>query len=119
MGEVVRHALADLLARGDVRDPDLSGVAITITEVRPSPDLKVATVFVTPLGGQGDVKAILKALKRAKGYFRSELGKQMTSKFTPELRFVADDAFDRGARLNAILDEVAHTQSEEGASDGA
>jgi ribosome-binding factor A len=124
MGEVVRHALAETLARGDVRDPDLAGVAITITEVRPSPDLKTAMVFVTPLGGQGDMKLILKALKRAKGYFRSELGKVMTSKFTPELRFVEDDAFDRGARLNLILDQVAHEQegveqAAEEASDGA
>lgn len=110
MGEVVRHALAETLARGDVRDPDLAGIAITITEVLPSSDMKTATVFVTPLGGQGDIKLILKALKRAKGYFRSELGKVMTSKFTPELKFVEDNAFDRGARLNLLLDQVAHEQ---------
>lgn len=106
MGEVVRHALAEILARGDLRDPDLAGVNITVTEVQPSPDLKSATVFVTPLGG-GDATQLVKALKRARGYLRVELGRTIEAKFTPELRFVADTAFDQGQRIASLLDEVA------------
>lgn len=102
MGEVVRHALAEVLARGDLRDPDLKGMMITVTEVQPSPDLKSATVFVTPLGG-GDATVMVKALKRARGHLRSELGRLIAAKFTPELRFVADDAFDRSARLESAI----------------
>lgn len=102
MGEVVRHALAQLLTRGDFRDPDLQGLHITVTEVRPSPDLRSATVFVTPLGG-GDATQMVKALKRAKGYLRNDLGKMLESKFTPELRFVADETFDRGERLEQAI----------------
>ena len=77
--------------------------------VRPSPDLKSATVFVTPLGGGGggDVKAVVKALKRAKGYIRSELGRKVEAKFTPDLRFVPDETFDRGQRIDGILSDVA------------
>ena len=105
MGEVVRHALAEILARGDLRDPDLAGVAITVTEVRPSPDLKSATVFVTPLGG-GDATPIVKALKRASGHIRAELGHMIEAKFTPELRFAEDTAFDQGERIAAILQDV-------------
>ena len=106
MGEVVRHALAEVLARGDLHDPDLRGVRITVTEVQPSPDLKSATVFVTPLGG-GDADQIVKALKRAKGRLRGEIGRMIEAKFTPELRFVADDAFDRSQRIASLLDDVA------------
>jgi ribosome-binding factor A len=107
MGEVVRHALAEVLARGDLRDPDLTGVAITVTEVRPSQDLKSATVFVTPLGGVGDIDLIVKALKRARGHLRAEVGHMVEAKFTPELRFVADTAFEQSQRLSEVLRDVA------------
>lgn len=119
MGEVVRHALADILSRGDLRDPELAGVAITVTEVRPSPDLKSATVFVTPLGG-GDAAALAKALKRARGYLRAELGRVIEAKFTPELRFVADTAFDRSQRISDLLREADDRDSaRQGGGDGA
>jgi len=132
MGEVVRHALAEILARGDLRDPDLAGVAITVTEVRPSPDLKSATVFVTPLGG-GDAAPIVKALKRASGHIRAELGHMIEAKFTPELRFAEDTAFDQGERIAALLQDVrgkdaerdaprdapGEDESDEGGRDGA
>lgn len=120
MGEVVRHALADVLARGDLRDPDLAGVAITVTEVQPSPDLKSATVFVTPLGG-GDVDVVVKALKRARGHLRSEIGRMIEAKFTPELRFVADEAFDRGQRISNLLREAVAGDAAKahGGGDGA
>lgn len=110
MAEVVRHALAEILARGDLRDPELAGANITVTEVQPSPDLKSATVFVTPLGG-GEAQHLVKALKRARGYLRAELGKTIEAKFTPELRFVADTAFDQGERITAILDDVARADA--------
>ena len=119
---MVRHALAEILARGELRDPELAGVAITVTEVRPAPDLKSATVFVTPLGGVGDAGQIVKALKRAKGYLRSELGRKVEAKFTPELRFVADDAFDRGQRISSLIDAVAANDAArqpKGETDGA
>lgn len=116
MGEVVRHALAQVLTRSDLRDPDLQGVHITVTEVRTSPDLRAATVFVTPLGG-GDATVMVKALKRAKGYIRNELGKMLESKFTPELRFVADETFDRGERIDqaiksASVQDAGHAEDE-------
>jgi ribosome-binding factor A len=115
MGEVLRHALAETLARGDLRDPDLQGVPITVTEVRPSPDLKAATVFVTPLGG-GDTAQIVKALKRARGHLRAEIARKVEAKFTPELRFVADDAFDNSARISAILNDVSRKDAERSAA---
>lgn len=114
MGEVVRHALAEVLARGDLRDPDLVGVNITVTEVLPAPDLKSATVYVTPLGG-GDADAMVKALKRARGYLRGELGRMIEAKFTPELRFVADGAFDRSQRIADVLNNVGAPGERDGA----
>jgi len=121
MGEVVRHAIAEILARGDLRDPELADVAITVTEVRPSPDLKSATVYVTPLGGGGDAAAIVKALKRARGYIRSELGRMIEAKFTPELRFQEDTAFDRSQRIASVLHDVRVSDAAKasGGGDGA
>ena len=122
MGEVVRHALSEILARGDLRDPELACANITVTEVRPSPDLKSAMVFVTPLGGEGDATMLVKALKRARGYLRAELGRVIEAKFTPELRFVADTAFDRSQKIANLLHEVAATDAAktgEESNDGA
>ncbi len=119
MGEVVRHALADILARGDLRDPELAGAVITVTEVRPSPDLKSATVYVTRLGG-GEAASLVKALKRARGYLRMELGREIEAKFTPELRFVEDTAFETSQRIATALKDVAgeHGEHGEGSGDG-
>lgn len=117
MGEVVRHALATILARGDLRDPDLANAAITVTEVRPSPDLKSATVFVTRLGG-GEAASLVKALKRARGYLRMALGREIDAKFTPELRFVEDTAFDTSQRIATALKEVGAGQGDGGADGG-
>jgi ribosome-binding factor A len=118
MGEVVRHALSEVISRGDLRDPELVGQAITVTEVKPSPDLKSATVFVTPLGG-GDADAIVKALKRARGYLRAELGRMIEAKFTPDLRFVADRAFDQSQRISHLLRELSDDEDDKVFSDGA
>jgi ribosome-binding factor A len=86
--------LSDVLARGDVHDPDLTGMSITVGEVRCSPDLKHATVFVLPLGGKG-ADAMLAALKRNHSELRRLVSRQLTLKYAPDLRFRIDDTFDR------------------------
>lgn len=102
VGELIRHALVDALTRGAVRDPGLSGAPVTVTEVRVSPDLRNATVFVLPLGGAGTDEA-LAALRRAAPYLRRLVGEAVTMKYLPSLSFQADTAFDHGARLDRLL----------------
>ncbi len=94
VGELIRRTLSDVLARGDVHDPDLTGMSITVGEVSVSPDLKVATAFVLPLGGQG-ADVALEALRRNKGELRRVISKTLTLKFAPDLRFEMDETFDR------------------------
>jgi len=102
VGEVLRHALSDVLRRGDLRDPDLAGVSVTITQVKPSPDMRYATVFCEPLGGQ-NAKVIIAALNRHKGFLRGEMGHRITTKFTPDLRFVEDESFAEAEKIETIL----------------
>lgn len=94
VGELIRRTLSDVLLRGDVHDPDLNRISITVGEVRTSPDLKVATAYVAPLGGEG-ADDMLKALRRNKGELRHLVAKGLTLKFAPELRFQIDETFDR------------------------
>lgn len=94
VGELIRRTLSDVLMRGDVHDPDLNAMSITVGEVTCSPDLKVATAWVLPLGGKDREKAIA-ALKRNKGELRRAVGKELTLKFAPDLRFRIDETFDR------------------------
>ena len=94
VGELIRRTLAEALARGDVHDPDLNRISITVSEVRASPDLKIATAFVLPLGGEGR-EAALAALRRNKGELRRAVSKSLTLKFAPDLRFELDETFDR------------------------
>lgn len=94
VGELIRRTLSDVLMRGDVHDPDLNRISITVGEVRTSPDLKVATAYVTPLGGQG-AEEMLAALRRNKGELRHLVSRTLTLKFAPELRFRLDETFDR------------------------
>ncbi len=94
VGETIRRALADVLMRGALHEPDLDGVAITVGEVRCSPDLKVATAFVLPLGGH-DAERVLTALERASGALRRQVTRAVNLKFSPELRFRLDETFDR------------------------
>jgi ribosome-binding factor A len=98
----VRHALADLLTRGDVHDPDLAGVPITVPEVQMSGDLRLATVYVFPLGGAGGEKVVA-ALERNKRFLRGEVAHRVELRYAPELRFRLDTAFDNAARIEAIL----------------
>ncbi|MBV9904406.1 MAG: 30S ribosome-binding factor RbfA [Alphaproteobacteria bacterium] len=102
VGEMLRHALADVLRRGDIRDPDLAGVSVTITQVKPSPDMRHATVFCEPLGGK-NAKQVIAALNKHKGFLRGELGHSITMKFTPDLRFVEDESFAEAEKIETIL----------------
>ncbi len=94
VGELIRRTLSDVLSRGDVHDPDLNRISITVGEVRVSNDLKVATAYVLPLGGLHADEA-LAALRRNKGELRHLVSRDLTLKFSPELRFVLDETFDR------------------------
>ncbi len=94
VGELIRRTLSDVLARGDVHDPELNRMSITVGEVRTSPDLKVATAYVLPLGGQGQ-EDVIGLLARNKNELRRAVSKKLTLKFSPELRFQIDETFDR------------------------
>jgi len=87
---------------GEIRDPDLEGVSVTVTQVKPSPDMRHATVFVEPLGGK-NADTIVNALNRHRGFLRGELGRTIELKFTPELRFVEDTSFAEAERIEKIL----------------
>ena len=107
VGEQIRHVLADLLARDEVRDPDVAGRSVTVTEVRVSPDLRNATAFVLPFGGAGDDDAVIAGLDRAGPYLRGRIAKQLRLRYAPSLSFVRDDGFDRAARIDALLGDAA------------
>src|ERR1700724_2678769 len=101
-GELVRHALAEILARGDVHDPVIETHLITVPEVRMSPDLRVATVYIMPLGGQ-DAMDVLAALDRNKRYLRGEIAHRVNLKFAPDIRFRVDERFDEADRIERLL----------------
>ena len=102
VGELIRHAISEMLTRGDVHDPVLEGHLVTIPEVRMSPDLRLATVYVMPLGGK-DVEAVIEALDRNKRYLRGEIAHRVNLKFAPDLRFRADERFDEAERIEKLL----------------
>lgn len=106
VGELIRRTLSEVLARGDVHDPDLNRMSITVGEVRTSPDLKIATAYVLPLGGQGQ-EDVLKLLARNKGELRRAVSKKLTLKFAPDLRFQLDETFDRMDDTRRILNQDA------------
>ena len=106
VGELMRHALAQVLQRGEIHDPVLEAHVVTVPEVRMSPDLKIATCYVMPLGG-GDQQAVIQALARNKRYLRGELAHRTSLKFAPDLRFRIDGSFDEGSRIDRILDSEA------------
>ena len=101
-GEVIRHAIADILSRGEVHDPVLEGHLITVPEVRMSPDLKLATIYVMPLGGR-DEKAVLDALERNKRFLRGEIAHRVNLKFAPDIRFRLDERFGEAERIEKLL----------------
>jgi ribosome-binding factor A len=102
VGETVRHAVADILAQGGVHDPVLEGHLITVPEVRMSPDLKLATIYVMPLGGR-DTEIVLAALERNKKFLRGEVARRVNLKFAPDIRFRVDDRFDEAERIEKLL----------------
>ncbi len=102
VGEELRHTLASIFDRDVLRDPDLAGVRLTVTEVRPSPDLKHARVYVIPLGG-GDSAGILSALQRVKPFLRRELARRIKLRFIPDLVFSADTTFDDADHISRLL----------------
>ncbi|CAM4082345.1 30S ribosome-binding factor RbfA [Palleronia rufa] len=107
VGELIRRTLSDVLNQGDIHDPDLNRMSITVAEVRASPDLRIATAYVMPLGGDRREDAI-QALKRNKAELRRALSRETALKFTPDLRFVIDETFDRMDETRALFarDEV-------------
>jgi ribosome-binding factor A len=102
VGELVRHALADMLSRGDVHDPIIEGHMITVPEVRMSPDLRLATIYVMPLGGR-DEQEVLAALENNKRYMRGEIARRINLKFAPDIRFRIDERFDEAERIERLL----------------
>jgi ribosome-binding factor A len=102
VGEQVRHALSDILMRGDVHDEALQKHLVTITEVRMSPDLRHATCFVKPLLGK-DEAVVLKALRTNTAYLQSEVARRVNTKYAAKLKFLADESFDEGSHIDSIL----------------
>ena len=102
VGEQIRHAIAEILAHGSVHDADLEGHIITVPEVRMSPDLKLATIYVMPLGGH-DTELVIAALDRNKKFLRGEVARRVNLKFAPDLRFRVDDRFDEAERIEKLL----------------
>ena len=103
IGELVRHKLSELLARGEIHDDVLASHVVTIPEVRLTPDLKLATVYVMPLGGN-DVKPVIEALTRNKKYIRAEVAHTLNLRYAPDLRFREDETFEEATRIDRLLD---------------
>ena len=103
VGELIRHKIAELLVRGDIHDDVIAGHTITIPEVRLSPDLKLATVYVMPLGGK-DVKPVIAALEKNKKFIRAEVAHALNLKYAPDLRFREDETFEEATRIDRLLD---------------
>jgi len=122
VGEELRHGLARILQRGELREPALKDAAVTVTEVRVSPDLKNATAYVMPLAGR-DASAVVEGLTRSAGYLRAQLAREVPLRFTPGLVFALDTSFDHASRINELLHrpEVERDLScaEDGEDDGA
>lgn len=102
VGEMIRHYIAELLTRGEIHDDVLASHVVTIPEVRVTADLRLATIYVMPLGGK-DVKPVLAALDRSKKFIRSGVAKAVNLKFAPDIRFMADETFDEVVRIDEIL----------------
>ena len=103
IGELIRHKIAELLARGEVHDDVLASHSITIPEVRVTPDLKLATVYVMPLGGS-DMKPVIASLERNKKYLRAQVAHTLNLRYAPDLRFREDETFEEATRIDRLLD---------------
>ena len=119
VGEQVRHALSDILMRGDVHDETLASHLVSVTEVRMSPDLRHATVFVKPLLGS-DEAVVIKALRTNTAYLQSEVARRVNTKYAAKLKFLPDESFDEGGKIDALLrhPKVAQDLREEDGAEG-
>jgi ribosome-binding factor A len=102
VGELIRHALAGMLLRGEIHDDVLASHSVTIPEVRMSPDLRLASIYVMPLGGK-DLQPVLAALDRHRKYIRGEIAHAVNLKFAPDIRFLPDETFDEAQRIDRLL----------------
>jgi len=102
VAELIRHACAEILSRGEINDPVLETHVVTVPRVKMSPDLKLATLFVMPLGGK-DADAVIKALDKHRAFLRGEIARKINLKFAPDVRFKVDDSFDNSAKIDALL----------------
>ena len=116
VGELIRHELADMLSRGDIHDPVIQAHMITVPEVRMSPDLRLATIYVMPLGGR-DADKVIDALDRNKRYVRGEIARRVNLKFAPEVRFRVDERFDEAERIEKLLRTPAVQRDLDGEKD--
>jgi ribosome-binding factor A len=114
VGEIIRHALAEVLSRGQMADPDLDGIILTVPEVRMSPDLKNATALVMPLGGR-DIKKVMAALERSRKWFRGQIARRVDLKYAPDIRFILDTRYDDDDAVTSMLHrpEVARDLDDE------
>jgi ribosome-binding factor A len=119
VGEQVRHALSDILMRGDVHDETLASHLVSVTEVRMSPDLRHATVFVKPLLGS-DEAVVIKALRTNTAYLQSEVARRVNTKYAAKLKFLPDESFDEGGKIDALLrhPKVAQDLGQEDGAEG-
>jgi len=119
VGELIRHEIADMLIRGELHDPVIETHMITVPEVRMTPDLRLATIYVMPLGGR-DAKDVLDALDRNTRYMRGEIARRVNLKFAPEIRFRIDERFDEAERIEKLLRTpvVQRDLSGKGSNDG-
>ena len=102
VGELVRHAIAEMLTRGDIHDPVIEGHLITVPEVRMSPDLRLATIYVMPMGGR-DADTVVAAFDKHKKYLRAEIAHRINLKFAPDIRFRVDERFEEAERIERLL----------------
>ncbi len=116
VGEQVRHALSDILMRGDVHDETLASHLVSVTEVRMSPDLRHASAFVIPLLG-ANAEAVLKALRTNTAYLQSEAARRVNTKYAAKLKFLLDESFDEGSHIDALLRAPKVAQDLEGGNE--
>ena len=112
VGELIRHKVSEMLMRGDIHDDVIAGHSITIPEVRLSPDLKLATVYVMPLGGK-DIKPVIVALMKHRKYIRAEVAQTLDLRYAPDLRFREDETFEEATRIDRLLDSPKVKQDTE------
>lgn len=116
IAELIRHTMSDLLTRGTINDPLLEGRVISVPDVRISPDLKLATIYILPLGGK-DMNEVVAALDQHRKFLRGEIAKRINLKFAPDIRFKADQSFEYGTKIDALFNEPKVTQDLQKAAD--